>query len=264
MKKRIFYVLVLLIALTSCDNKINTSSKKLTLKEYELELQGSYKKIKKARFGADTIDYQLLESENINFEKMIAECTSLYPNSISYSFDSLKKENIHIVSSSDKLLRIYSWNTWEGGTMAKFENLFHYQSNGKMYSKIIKSNDSNRTYTPFYSRIYTIEHNNRTYYLCVYEGVHSTQDASQSIKIIELENDKIKEVPLFKSGKNLISAIELNYNYFSVEDTIRPLELIKYNEKKKEILIPVLDKKGDVTKNYLTYLFNNTYFELIE
>jgi hypothetical protein len=71
-------------------------------------------------------------------------------------------------------------------------------------------------------------------------------------------------VPLLKSGKNLISAIELNYNYFSVEDTIRPLELIKYNEKKKEILIPVLDKKGDVTKNYLTYLFDNKYFKLVE
>lgn len=264
MKKRIFYALVLLITLTSCHDKTNTSSKKLTLKEYELKLHECYQKIKNARFGADTIDYKVLESENRIFEKRLLDCISIHPSSLTYSFDSLKKENIHIVSSGDKILRIYSWNTWEGGTRANFVNIFQYQSMGKSYSKIIKSNDRNRTYTPFYSRIYTLQQNNKTYYLCIYEGIHSTQDVSQSIKIIQIENDKIKQVPLIKLGKNLISSIELNYNYFSVEDTIRPLELIKYNDKKKEILIPVIAKNGDVTSGFLKYRFDGEFFKIIE
>ena len=55
------------------------------------------------------------------------------PATINYKFKSLTDSNAcHIVTSTDGLLRIYSWDTWLGGTMHDFNNIFQLRS-GKKY-----------------------------------------------------------------------------------------------------------------------------------
>lgn len=245
----------------------NLFSQKLTLDKIEKDLQQTYKKILFNRIETDTINWDLLESENKIFRDKIINYTSNYPSTLTYSFDSLKKDKIDIVSSEDKLFRIYSWETWLGGTMRDFGNVFQYKLKNKVYAMpndpITENDDS---YTPFYSQIFTLKSNNHTYYLAVYNGIYSTKDCSQSIKIFTIENDTLNSnVKLIKTKKGLVNSIDTYFDFFSVvERPERPLRLIKYDKEKKIIYIPIVIENGKVTNRYILYQFNGKYFEHIE
>jgi hypothetical protein len=270
MKTKIIILVLLISTLNSCKKEANLKIKstntflKSSLQENEIELNNIYKKINDARLGSDTINWKALETENNKFENKILKNLSGNPQSIIYPFDSLKNNNINIVSSKDKLLRIYSWNTWKGGTMYDFVNLFQYKSNGKVFTKIIKDTvtDGEGEYTPFYSQIFTLKNKKDTYYLCVYNGIYSSKDASQSIKILKIDNNKLEDVKLIKTENGLTNSIDLYFDFFSVVDRPeRPLKLIKYDHEKKEIYIPILTEKEEVTNRFQIYNFNGEFFE---
>lgn len=270
MKIRIIILVLLISTLNSCKKETNLENKRIntllksSLAENEIELNKIYKKINDASLGSDTINWKVLETENNKFETKILKYLSTNPKSIIFPFDSLKKSNIDIVSSKDKLLRIYSWNTWKGGTMVDFVNLFQYKSNGKVITKIIKDTVTRGEgeYIPFYSQIFTLKNKKSTYYLCVYNGIYSSKDASQSIKILKIENNKLEEVKIIKTENGLTNSIDLYFDFFSVVDRPeRPLKLIKYDKEKKQIYIPILSEKEEVTNRFQIYNFNGEYFE---
>lgn len=271
MKKKNIILTLLILSLYSCKEGINFNNKdrnisfKSTLVENELELLKIYKKILDANLNSDTLNWEVLENENNKFEVKILKYISTNPESITYPFDSLKKKNIHIINSEDKLLRIYSWNTWKGGTMADFTNLLQYKSNGKVYAKVIKDTTINGEgeYTPFYSQIFTLKNKKHTYYLCIYNGIYSSKDASQSVKILKIENNKLKDVKLIKTENGLTNSIDLYFDFFSVVDRPeRPLKLIKYDHEKKQIYIPIVTEKDEITNSFLIYKYNGRYFEI--
>lgn len=190
-------------------------SQKKTIVEIENELQKSYQKIHLDRFGNDTIAWDSLEPDNKIFKEEITKYVATYPETLTHEFDSLKKANIHIVTSEDKLFRIYSWNTWLGGTMADFENIFQYKSNEKIYWK--NSFDKSGTdwdYVPFYSQIFTLKTDKKTYYLAIENGIYSSKDASQSIRIFTIENDNlIDSVKLIKTKNGLTNSIDVSFDF---------------------------------------------------
>jgi hypothetical protein len=269
MKIRIIILVLLISTLNSCKKETNLKNKstntlfKSSLDENELEFNKIYKKINDTRLERDTINWEELETENNKFETKILKYLSTNPKSIIFPFDSLNN-NIDIVSSEDKLLRIYSWNTWKGGTMVDFVNLFQYKSNGKVITKIIKDTVTRGEgeYTPFYSQIFTLKNKNNTYYLCVYNGIYSSKDASQCIKILKIENNKLEDIKLIKTENGLTNSIDLYFDFFSVVDRQeRPLKLIKYDNKKKQIYIPIISEKEEVTNRFQIYSLNGKYFE---
>lgn len=241
-------------------------SQTITIKEVEKDLELSYKKILSNRFKTDTIDSNSLELNNKVFKEKITNYIKTYPKTLNYEFNLLKK-NIHIVTSEDKLFRIYSWNTWMGGTMEDFENIFQYKSNEKVYYKnSLDKNNGEWDYVPFYSQIYTLKVNRKTYYLVIKNGSYSSKDASQSIQIFNIENNKLNDsVKLIKTKNGLTNSIDFDFDFFSVVNRHeRPLELIKYDTEKRIIYIPIVYENGKVTNNYMTYEFTGKYFEKVE
>jgi len=75
--------------------------------------------------------------------------------------------------------------------MHDFENIFQFKSDDKIYSKVNYDTVTlgEGGYTPFYSQIFKLKANNKTYYLAVNNGIFSTKDASQSIKALTIENN---------------------------------------------------------------------------
>jgi hypothetical protein len=62
----------------------------------------------------------------------------------------------------------------------------------------------------------------------------------------------------------LKNSISFEYDFFSVVDRPeRPIQLIKYDQTKKTIYIPVVFENGKVTDKYITYKFTGEYFEKI-
>jgi len=241
-------------------------SQSLNAEKIDFELSTSYEKILHYRLGTEPIFFDSIEIENQNFRKKIKQNICNNPNSILYSFDSLK-QNIHIVSSDDKSFRIYSWNTWLGGTMEDYESLFQFKSKDSIF---IRSNYSTTSinegsYSGFYSQIFTLKLNSKTYYLAIQNGKYSSKDISQSVKVISIENSTIIDsIQLFKTAEGFKNSIDIYFDFFSVVDRHeRPLRLIKYDENKKILYIPIINEDEKVTNRFNLYQFTGKYFELI-
>ncbi len=177
------------------------------------------------------------------------------------------QQNINIVTSADNLLRIYSWDTWLGGTMHIFENIFQFKSADNIYTKFNSETSTfgEDEYVPFYSQIFSLNENNKKYYLAVENGIYSTKDVSQSIKAFAIENNSLNDtLKLFKTRTEMLNKLEVNFDFFSVVDRPeRPVRLIKYDPKKKIIYIPITLENGKISENFILYKFTGQYFEQI-
>lgn len=239
----------------------------MTGREIDINLHKCYSKLLDIRFGSDSYSYDSIGKQNIIFRKEIQEYTSRYPFTISYKFDSLLSDKIDIVTSGDGLFRIYSWDTWLGGTEHDFENVWQYKFGDKVYSKSIYDTirDADNGYVYYYSDIFNLKKNNKAYYLAIKNGIFSSRDASEGIKVFCLEDGKLNDtVRVIKTTSGLQNEIDFGFDFFSVVDRPeRPLKLIKYDSIKKIIYIPVVLEDGKVTKKYIRYKFTGEYFEKI-
>lgn len=184
------------------------------------------------------------------------------PSSLYYKFKSLTDSNdCHIVTSTDGLFRIFSWDTQLGGTMHEFNNIFQFKSSGKVYSTELNRNEDDIG-TDFID-IYTLKANNKTYYLTISGGSESTKDAYEKISAYTISSDTLDDkVKLIKTQSGLKNSISFEYDFFSVVDRPeRPIRLIKYDSDKKIIYIPIVLENGKVTDRFIFYQFTGQYFE---
>ena len=251
MKKTILMLTAFALIAGSC-------SQKMTDEKIEADLVKSYKSIQTARY--DDSDLDKLNDANKTFKEKLLDYTSKYPSTLTSKFDLLKKE-IDIASSEDGLFRIYSWNTCGGGTMQEFENVFQFKCGDNVYVKASKVGDG--IFNPFYSQIFTLKANGKTYYLAINNDILSSQDAMQSIKVFTIENNTLNDqVKLFKTKTQLLNEINVAFDFSSVADRPeRPLKLIKYDPAKKTVYIPIVYENGKVTDKYIVYQFNGRYLE---
>lgn len=190
------------------------------------------------------------------FEKLIKSD----PATLNYAFPLLTKD-IFIRTSSDGNFRVYSWDTWTGGTMHFFNEIYQYKSNGKVLTFIPVYNEGDPG--SFCSKIYTIPVEGKTYYLKIFNGIYSTVNVSQSVSVYRIDNGKlITTDKLFKTKTKLLNRIDVDFNFFTYADRPeRPLELITYDEQQKIIYIPVINGAGQATGNNLIYQLRGSYFE---
>jgi hypothetical protein len=186
------------------------------------------------------------------------------PATLNHPFKKLIDSNYcFIKTSSDNNFRVYSWDTWTGGTMHFFNEIYQWKDNGKVFTKVPKHEEGDAG--SFCSKIFTVNIKNKVYYLTISNGIYSTKDASQSISVYTIDNDKlIDTVKLFKTKTKRLNRIDVEFDFFSVvERPERPLELITYDDKQKIIYVPVVGDKGRVTNRNIQYQLKDKYFEFI-
>lgn len=198
------------------------------------------------------------------FEKEFTSLIKNNPTTLNYPFNELIDSNFcYIKTSTDGRFRIYSWDTWTGGTMHFFKEIYQWKSNGEVFTKVphYEEGDTGR----FCSKIFTVNINNQPNYLAITNAIFSTKDAMQSISAYTIEgNDLVDTVKLFRTKTKRLNSIDVEFDFFSVaERPERPLELITYDDKQKIIYIPVVDDQGQVTKRNLLYQLQGNYFEFI-
>jgi hypothetical protein len=209
-------------------------------------------------------DYDSISFYTDKFEKEFTSFIINNPNTLSYPFKKLIDSNsCDVITSSDGNFRIYSWDTWTGGTMHIFREIYQWKGNGKVFTYVPKCKEGDAG--AFCSKIFTVNINDTPYYLAVTNGIFSTRDAMQSISAYSIEDNKLVDtVKLFKTKTKKINSIVVEFDFFSVVDRPeRPLELIIYDDKQKIIYIPVVGDKGQVTKKNILYQLKDRYFEYI-
>jgi hypothetical protein len=183
------------------------------------------------------------------------------PASLHYPFKRLADSNYcNIITSSDGNLRIYSWDTWTGGSMHFYNQIIQYRNKGVVFTKI--PNYAEGDAGVFCSAIFTVTIKGVVYYLPISNGTYSNKDASQSVSVLTIRDRELTDTArLFKTKKQLLNAIDVNFDFLSVVDRPeRPLALITYNEKEKVIRIPLVKDNGRVTRQRLLYKLQGNYF----
>lgn len=207
------------------------------------------------------------ESDSIAFysEKFSKEFKTFIkanPSSLAYPFKKFSDSNyIQIATSDDKNFRIYTWDTWEGGSMHYFDVIYQWRADGKIVTKTpTLSNDDPGS---FCSKIFTVDIEQKRYYLSVTNHIYSTEDASQSIAVYNIDGDKLYDTTkLFHTKTKSLNHIDVSFDFMSVVDRPeRPLELITYDEKQKILYVPVVNSKGQVTSRNIFYQLKDGGFE---
>src|SRR4030095_1629739 len=152
--------------------------------------------------------YQPYESDSLDkySEQLRAktiEALGKNPGTLKYSFQMLIDSNaFEIVTSEDSLFRIYSWDTWTGGTMHFYNIIYQFSHKGKVYTEplVLDEGDGGA----FYSEIFTLKTSAKTYYLAVSNAAFSSKDAVQSIEVFSIENGELKKnVKLIKTDEGM-------------------------------------------------------------
>jgi hypothetical protein len=231
-----------------------------TLSKMENELVKSYSQIE--NLNSDN-KYEEVEKANTHFCNQLKGYLKLNPQTIKYPFNKLKATHVDISTSSDAQFKIYSWDTWTGGTMHFFENIFQYQS-GSGISVLVDSTKTAGDTRPNYNNIYTLKANGKTYYLAVSLSIGSSKDVGQRLQIFAIQNGKLNhDVKLIKTISGMHSQLNIAFDFGSVvEWKIRPT--IRYNSNTQTISLPLVGDKGIVTHKYINYKFTGQYFEKVK
>jgi hypothetical protein len=250
--KKISFSKLLLIPFFSFSQKQNLKKIELDLLKASDKLFSFYQPYK-----SDSLDKYSEQLRNQTIEAL-----SKNPGTLKYPFQMLIDSNaFEIVTSEDSLFRIYSWDTWTGGTMHFFNNIFQYSNNGKVTTELLELTEDDPS--GFYSDIFTLRSADKTFYLVINNGMYSTKDVVASIQVFTIEKGKLNQnVKLIKTSSAMTSMISVEFDFFSVVDRPeRPVRVIKYDKNKKIIYIPVVYEDGKVTDKFIQYKFNGKYFE---
>ncbi len=259
MKRLVVYIFIFFIARAS-------SAQTLSCEEMEDLLIKSYSKI---LYHSDKNEQDSLLIQNDEFLESLKFYTKYFPETLTYPFRKLKDSTgISIASSPDSLYRIYSWDTWRGGTWHMFENIYQYKGKDKIHSlyMILDLADSLNKYPQgsLYSDIFSLNTHDTTYYLAISHNTYSNKDCKQRIEISYIENGSLIDVKLIKTKTGIRNSLGFNYDFFSVVDRPeRPVKLITYNSTTQTINIPVVLVDGKITDKFIHYKFTGEYFEKV-
>jgi hypothetical protein len=233
----------------------------------EQELVSQFKKIdywanfKDSAFP-DINKYDSLEAANNLFRFSLLSYTSTVAPTLTYEFRELEMLGLYIRTAEDRMFRIYSWDTRMGQTAHIFDAVYQYKTEDiKVFSKTIKNGDAGR----WYSNIYMLKTDEKTYYLGLYHAVFSSKDSHQGVKVFSIEKNTLNEdVRLFKTRTGIRNDLGFGFNLFSVANrTERPVKLIYYEEDEKKLSVPVVMQDGKVTKKFVVYQFNGEHFVIV-
>jgi hypothetical protein len=208
--------------------------------------------------------YDSLHKANTIFQEALTNITSKYSESLNYDFKLLKRSGLTIATSDDHRLRIYSWDTNEGGTMHFFLNVYQWMAKDHVYSKAVDADAANPGDPGvFCTPIYTFHTPIKTYYLVINSAMYSTKDTYESVQSFCIGDKSLNDsVRIFKTQTGLNNSIGFSFDFFSVVDRPeRPLGLIRFDPARKQVRIPLVFENGTVTHRSIVYTWTGKYFE---
>ncbi|OQP68525.1 hypothetical protein [Niastella populi] len=201
---------------------------------------------------------------NTAFRNSLLAWTASVRTTFTCEFKDLEKEGLVIKTAEDGLFRIYSWNTGMGGAEPDYDAVFQYRVDNEVFSQLAEHNQQDAG--KWYSNVYTLKTDNKTYYLGVYNQSHSSTSFSQGVKGFCIDDKDLDEwVRLFKTGDGPVNEMGFNYNFLTVAHRPeRPAKLIYYDTDDDRLHLTVVQDDGKVTREIVTWQFTGKYFEQVK
>lgn len=185
------------------------------------------------------------------------------PSTIGYNFPLLtSKKACRIVTTTDGTFRIYSWNTWLGGTMGHFRNLFQFKSDTVIYTTDFDYGQGDMG--TYFTGVYSLTTSEQSLFLALSWGTESTRYQYETACIYAVTGktlkDKVKAIRT--SGGRLTNAVQIEYDISAIPSGHKgPGGLIRYDTATKILSVPVMLKRGKLSNKKTRYRFNGRYFE---
>jgi hypothetical protein len=175
------------------------------------------------------------------------------PKTLSFKFK--LPNGIWTASSPDGALRIWSWDTWTGGSMAHCNSLAQYRTSHGVRTQLL--GDTASTGGNCCWEIYSVKRENgEMVYLPVMRGKYSNKDAAQTILAYVIRGDSLLHTKkLFVVKNKAFDSIEIGYDYFTnMLPNSRDIHV-----RDKKLFVPLVE--GDsVTERWLQYTFDGKAF----
>ncbi|OCA78857.1 hypothetical protein BBH99_07125 [Chryseobacterium contaminans] len=210
--------------------------------------------------------YDSLSSANTKFENLLVRYTSSYPETLHHDFKSLKKIGLIMTTSEDGKFRVYSWDSWTGGSMHFFKNVYQYETpDRKIHSKAVE-NQGEGDPGRYYYQINDVISENKKYYLAQSKAILSSGMSYHAITIFSIDNGQLNDkAQLIKTQSGIKN--QLGYEVDLTSSSNRQYEgkdyEIEYDQKNKIISIPLIQADSKVTTKKIRYQFKGKYFEKI-
>lgn len=247
-------IIILLLLSSICLGK-NCLAQSDSCDSYERELTKLYLKIQP--FYYDDQDSLIYYSDL--FSSRLISVIKSNPSALQCDFKSFRDSVGSVVTTNDGRFRIYSWNTWTGGTMNAYKNLFQYKSGDKVYAKSFDYGAGDMG--AFFSKAYSFRIDSLTYILALAGGTESSRYSYEFATIYSISDSILDDnVPLIATSTGVKSSVSIEFDNSSLENLpAGERHLIKFDEARKILYIPIIEDEM-VTKKMDRYKFKGHYF----
>lgn len=183
------------------------------------------------------------------------------PETLNFPFKAEEYCGLNINTSEDKNFRAYSWNLHTGNSARSYNTLFHFKSNGKVFTESTKDGYHSNIYLTIHSVIL----GSKTYYLLSSIEFGSNKDLYESLEAYEIMNNKLKRVNnlfVYKGGQTT-GVIRLYYDRMKVPEKRSEQSLIDYIPKTKTLYVAIVDEEGKVSNKNIVYKIKGNKFVFV-
>lgn len=188
--------------------------------------------------------------------------------------ESIKSGYVKVATSSDGKLRVYSWDTGNGGTMIWWANIIQYKYGKEVmtFAKSLygvmhpeKSDEMEIDYGSHIDTILTVPtHSGDAIYLVEDYFRESSNLGYTSLQAICIKNGKLEEAPVFEAADGLHNSIG---NEHTIADWYFVANMgegwdwtFSYDTENKELYVATVDDMQCYTDQYDIYRFENDRF----
>lgn len=205
-----------------------------------------------------TDNYDALSSVNDKLDAYLAR-TDLRAALLQTNLPHAQAAGLTVLTSGDKKLRIFSWDTQTGGTMQRFGSLALFDAGGQLKSSDLGATKKDETEPgSTYQQLDQVTTQDlKTVYLLRDLCIGSTIVRGRSVQAYAIENGRLKKIPIFHTKTKKLDTISLD---IEGDPAVYPNEKIKITENAHKVSIPLTNKENKPTGKYLVYIFDGHNF----
>lgn len=213
-------------------------------------------------------DRDSLEAANHNFSLYLKNILPIIPGSLSPLFRS-PNQQLWTASSADQQMRIWSWNTYTGGSMPAITNLIEFKTARGIQTVDLQEDlgwgPKEGGWNHEFDTIFMTQSNSKKYYLAKGRWRASRQDVGSEVVAFEITDTLNTDVRIFKIKRSVIitESDTLPQSCISISGNDCPPPKITMNSKATILKLQHIgdSKKGDVlTSKWDVYQFDGKYF----
>jgi len=235
------------------------------IKEIETLLIQSFSKINFWSMPKHDPSGDSLIKANDKFEELLLKYTRTNNETLIYPFKALSDSGVSILTSKDGKFRIYSWNTWTGGTMRFFRNVFQYKGAKSIHSKTLQNYSQTEYPDCIYHSLSDLRVGQNSYYITFSLVVGSSAIYYHSAKIFSIKGDNLNDnAKLIKTKSGIKSEVgyEIDLHHADISENLKKM-YPEYDTHNQIIILPLVDENGRVTEKKIKYKFNGSIFQKI-